>query len=163
MHANNYGSPPTHSTRITAARLWRNGRNFRISGARPARSDCMPPARLQTPTRHPIRGPLHPTGLAKAPSGQPIRPQTNHALTQSFGSTHRVELLVRSHRVDPSSSLVSIQSKELRSSRKCARQRNASSLSGWYSMIVVGRQIGVSAMAYKMMTPVSCAIRCQKL
>ena len=63
---------------------------------------------------------------------------------------------------DPSSS-VSIQSKELRSSRKCARQRNASSLSGWYSMIVVGRQIGVSAVAYKMMTPVSCAIRCQKL
>jgi len=30
-------------------------------------------------------------------------------------------------------------------------------------MIVVGRQIGVSAVAYKMMTPVSCAIRCQKL
>ena len=47
--------------------------------------------------------------------------------------------------------------------QKCARQRNASSLSGWYSMIVVGRQIGVSAVAYKMMTPVSCAIRCRKL
>ena len=96
-------------------------------------------------------------------SGQPIRPQTNHALTQSFGSTHRVELLVRTHRVDPSSSLVSIQSKELRSSTSHGLQRNASFLFGWYSMIDVGWRISVSAMVYRMTTPMPCAISGWKL
>ena len=83
-------------------------------------------------------------------------------MTEFAGSGLQIKFSPLLQPTDPSS-LVSIQSKELRSSRKCARQRNASSLSGWYSMIVVGRRIGVSAMAYKMMTPVSCAIRCRKL